>query len=65
MSALAPIYSAYHTWREEVPIDHGPRDYSVVHSAAITFIARDGTFAGFGNWDDDEPAMIHDLKEIQ
>jgi protein SCO1/2 len=62
---LDPVYSAYHVWREDVPVDHGRDDYSVAHGAALYFIGRSGAIRGFGSWEDDTPVMIHDLKEFQ
>jgi len=65
-SVLDPVYSAYHVWREDVPVNHGPTDdYSVAHGAALTFIGRGGAIRGYGSWDDDTSLMIHDLKEFQ
>jgi protein SCO1/2 len=65
-AVLAPIYAAYHTWREDVPVHHGPHDdYSVAHGAAIYFIGRNGTVRGFGSWDDDMPTMVRELQEFR
>lgn len=62
---LDPVYSAYHVWREDVPVEHGPTDYSVAHGAALYFIGRNGAIRGYGSWEDDTALMIHDLKEFQ
>jgi len=62
---LDPVYSAYHVWREDVPVNHAGSDYSVAHGAALYFIGRSGAIRGYGSWADDTPLMIHDLKEFQ
>jgi protein SCO1/2 len=61
---LDPVYSAYHTWRQDVPVHHGA-EYSVAHGAALTFVGRSGAIRGYGTWDDDLTTMIHDMKEFQ
>jgi protein SCO1/2 len=62
---LDPVYAAYHTWREEVPVHHSGADYSVAHGAALYYIGRSGAIRGYGSWSDDAPLIIHDLKEYQ
>jgi protein SCO1/2 len=65
LSALQPVYDAYHTWRQAVPATHGPSNYSMAHGTAIYYIGRDGSLKGFGNWDDPISSIVHDLKEFQ
>jgi protein SCO1/2 len=62
---LDPVYSAYHTWREDVPVHHSGTDYAVAHGAALYYIGRNGAIRGFGSWADDTPLIVHDLKEYQ
>jgi protein SCO1/2 len=62
---LDPVYSAYHTWREDVPVNHNGTDYSVAHGAALYYIGRSGAIQGYGSWADDTPLIVHDLKEFQ
>jgi protein SCO1/2 len=64
-TTLDPVYSAYHVWREDVPVDHAGGDYSVAHGAALYFIGRSGAIRGYGSWADDTSLMIHNLKEFQ
>lgn len=65
LATLNPIYSAYHSWRQAVPVRHGPDNYSMAHGTTIYYIGRSGALNGIGHWDDDTPTMLVDLKEYQ
>ncbi len=64
-SSLEPVYSAYHAWRQAVPVKHGPDDYLMAHSAATYYIGRNGSLRGYGAWDETTPAIVDDLKKFQ
>lgn len=61
-AALEPVYSAYHTWRQAVPVNHGKNDYSMAHGTTIYYIGRGGAIRGVGNWDESTQSLIHDLE---
>jgi protein SCO1/2 len=63
--ALDPVYTAYDTWRQPVPVEHGPDNYFVAHGTTIYYIGRDGSLKGLGNWDDEPAVIAHALKEYQ
>ena len=65
LSNLEPVYAAYHTPRQAVPVNHGPNDYTMVHGTSLYYIGRDGVMKGFGSWDDDTPELIQDLRRFQ
>jgi protein SCO1/2 len=62
---LDPVYSAYHTWRQDIPVHHEGADYFVAHGASLYYIGRSGAIRGYGTWTDDTPLIIHHLKEFQ
>jgi protein SCO1/2 len=65
LTTLDPVYSAYHTWRQAVPVHHGPNNYSMAHGTTVYYIGRNGALNGIGHWDDDTPAIVHALEEYQ
>ena len=65
IGVLKPVYAAYHTARQAVPINHGPDDYSIVHGTSLYYVGRDGLMKGFGSWEDDTAELTQDLKRFQ
>ena len=57
---LAPVYAAYHVYREIGSGKGSANGYIVAHSSAVQFIAPDGRLRGTGDWSDspDELAVL-------
>jgi protein SCO1/2 len=65
LKSLDPVYSDYHTWRQAVPVRHGPTDYSMAHGATVYYIGRDGSLKGLGDWTDSVAQITHDMRSFQ
>jgi protein SCO1/2 len=64
LAELNPVYSAYHTWRQAVPVNHGKNDYSMAHGTTIYYIGRGGSLRGVGNWDESTASIVRDLEKF-
>jgi protein SCO1/2 len=62
-SDVESVESAYHAWSEELPVNHGARDnYTVAHGSTVYFIDRSGRLRGFGDGEDSQDQMVHELR---
>lgn len=61
---LEPVKTAYHTWSQEVPVNHGPgADYTVAHGSTVYFVDSAGRLRGLGDATDSSNQFARDLKE--
>jgi hypothetical protein len=44
---------------------HGPNDYSIAHGTRVSYVARDGSMKGFGDYADAPAQIRHAFQEFQ
>jgi protein SCO1/2 len=65
LGQLNPVYDAYHTARQAVPVNRKQSDDSFEHGTTVFYVGRDGTIKGQGQWDDVPAQIARDFRSFR